>query len=68
MTALADALGVGRSSAYTALNRLRARLIELAGDDERGMATMKNIIGLVLDEDAPVPSSPYEDLEDSRAS
>ncbi|MDO4144207.1 hypothetical protein [Clavibacter michiganensis] len=66
MVALADALGVGRSSAYTAVKQLRARLTELAGDDERGMSTLTNIIGLVLDEDAGVPSSPNDDLEDSR--
>lgn len=67
MTALAQALGVGRSSAYSAKKQLQARLIELAGDDERGMAAMKSMIGLVLDEDGAVPSSPFDDLEDTRA-
>ncbi|MBT1681894.1 hypothetical protein [Curtobacterium flaccumfaciens] len=67
IAALAHALGVGRSSAYSAKNQLQARLIELAGDDERGMAAVKSMIGLMLDEDAAVPSSPYDDLEDSRA-
>ncbi|MDQ0537706.1 MULTISPECIES: hypothetical protein [Curtobacterium] len=67
MTALARALGVGRSSAYSAKAQLQARLIELAGDDERGMAALKSMIGLVLDEDGAVPSSPSDDLEDTRA-
>lgn len=67
MVALALALGVGRSSAYSAKKQLQARLIELAGDDERGMAAVKSMIGLMLDEDGAVPSSPNDDLEDSRA-
>ena len=65
--ALAAALGVGRSTAYTLISRLRARLVELAGDDEQGREVMVALVSLVLDDTPGVPSLREEDREDSRA-
>jgi hypothetical protein len=53
---LAAALGVGRSSAYTIAQALRARLVELAGDDAQGREVLAALVRLVLDETPVVPS------------
>lgn len=53
---LANELGVGRSSAYSLIATLRARLIEIAGDAERGREAVAALVSLVLDDEAVVPS------------
>ncbi len=54
--ALAKELGIGRSSAYSMLKSLRARLTELAGDSERGRDVLAALISLVVDDSVAVPS------------
>lgn len=44
--AVQDVLGCGRSSAYLEVTRLRAKLVQLAGDDENGRAVMMEVIHL----------------------
>jgi hypothetical protein len=67
LAALAQALGVGRSSANTARQRLRARLVELSGDTEAGRRVRLALVSLVLDASPDVPSTVSMDMEDSRA-
>ncbi|MGU3291101.1 hypothetical protein [Williamsia sp. M5A3_1d] len=64
---LANELGVGRSSAYSLIAQLRARLIETAGDAERGREVVAALIGLVLDDAAVVPSLDDMSMEGSNA-
>ena len=64
---LATELGVGRSSAYSLIAQLRARLIETAGDVERGREVVAALIGLVLDDAAVVPSLDDMSMEGSNA-
>ncbi|TDZ45195.1 hypothetical protein [Mycobacteroides franklinii] len=54
--ALASALQIGRSSAYSVIQKLRARLTELAGDTERARPVLAALIALVLDDLPAVPS------------
>ncbi|WP_063006006.1 hypothetical protein [Nocardia salmonicida] len=61
--ALAKELGVGRSSAYSLIKKLGARLTELAGDAERGRGVLEVMIGLVLDDSTAVPSIKGMDME-----
>jgi hypothetical protein len=53
---LANELSVGRSSAYSLIGKLRARLTEMAGDADRGREVVAALVGLVLDGAAVVPS------------
>ena len=62
---LSEQLGIGRSSAYSTIKKLRARLIELAGDGERSREILSALIGLVLDESLDVPSLQNVDMENS---
>jgi len=64
---LATELGVGRSSAYSLIAQLRTRLIETAGDAERGREVVAALIGLVLDDGAVVPSLDDMSMEGSNA-
>lgn len=61
---LASELGLGRSSAYSLIGKLRARLTEVAGDAERGEDVVAALIGLVLDDTAAVPSPDGMTTED----
>jgi len=63
--ALAKELGVGRTSAYNAIQKLRARLTELAGDSTRSQGVLAALLRLVLDDSPNVPSLHSEDMEDS---
>lgn len=62
---LATELGIGRSSAYSIMKNLRARLTELAGDAEGSRDVLAALIRLVLDDTAAVPSKESMDMEDS---
>lgn len=53
---VADALGVGRSSAYNAINDVRSRLLELAGDPGDVRAVLTTVIDIAMDEFGDVPS------------
>ena len=64
--ALAEELGIGRSSAYSIVKKLRGRLIELAGDDERSREVLAALVRLVLDGSSGVPSLENVDMENSR--
>jgi len=64
--ALAEELGIGRSSAYSIIKKLRGRLIELAGDNERSREVLAALVRLVLDESSGVPSLENVDMENSR--
>ena len=63
--ALAKELGIGRTSAYNAIQKLRARLTELAGDSTRSQGVLAALLRLVLDDSPNVPSLHSEDMEDS---
>lgn len=63
--ALARELGIGRSSAYSLIKSLRARLTELAGDAERGRNVLAALISLVVDDPVAVPSLDDMTTEDS---
>jgi hypothetical protein len=63
---LARMLGVGRSSAYSAVKKLRARLIELGGDSAAGARVRTALVARVLDVSPDVPSNASVDMEDSR--
>lgn len=65
VAALAKELGVGRTSAYNAIQKLRARLTELAGDSTRSQGVLAALLRLVLDDSPNVPSLHSEDMEDS---
>ncbi len=52
---LANELGVGRSSAYSLIARVRARLTEMAGDHERGREVVAALLRLIVDDAAVVP-------------
>jgi hypothetical protein len=54
--ALAEELGIGRSSAYSLIKSLRARLTELAGDAEGSRKVVAVLISLVVDDSVVVPS------------
>ncbi|AFM20101.1 hypothetical protein Mycch_5427 (plasmid) [Mycolicibacterium chubuense NBB4] len=58
---------MGRSSAYSLIAKLRARLTEMAGDAERGREVVAALIGLVLDDAAVVPSLEDMSMEGSNA-
>lgn len=62
--ALAKELGIGRTSAYNAIQKLRARLTELAGDSARSQGVLSALLRLVLDDSLGVPSLQSEDMED----
>ena len=62
--ALAARLGIGRRSAYSLTKRLRAKLVELAGDGERGREVLAVLIELMLDDHAVVPFLDSEERED----
>lgn len=63
--ALANELGVGRSSAYSLIKQVRARLTEMAGDAGRSGDVLGALIGLIMDESAAVPSVDDMTMEDS---
>ncbi|WP_219820357.1 hypothetical protein [Pseudoclavibacter sp. RFBG4] len=63
--ALAIELGVGRTSAYNAVQKVRARLTELAGDSTRSQGVLAALLRLVLDDSPNVPSLHSEDKEDA---
>lgn len=63
--ALAKDLGIGRTSAYNTIQKLRARLTELAGDSTRSKDVLAALVRLVLDDSPNVPSLLSEDMEDS---
>jgi hypothetical protein len=63
--ALAKALRIGRTSAYNTIQKLRARLTELAGDSTRSHGVLAALVRLVLDDTPNVPSLHSEDMEDS---
>jgi hypothetical protein len=65
VAALATELGIGRSSAYSLIKRLRARLTELAGDSERANDVLAALLGLVVDDSSSVPSLDGMTIEDS---
>lgn len=65
--ALARELGIGRSSAYSTIKNLRARLTELAGDAESSREVLAALIRLVLDDAPTVPSEEHMEMEDSHA-
>lgn len=52
---LANELGVGRSSAYSLIARVRARLTEMAGDYARGQEIVAALLRLIMDDAAVVP-------------
>lgn len=54
--ALAEELGIGRSSAYSLIKSLRARLTELAGNAEGSRKVVAALISLVVDDLVVVPS------------
>jgi hypothetical protein len=62
---LARELGIGRSSTYSLIKNLRARLTELAGNAERGRNVLGALISLVVDDSAAVPSLNDMTTEDS---
>lgn len=64
-TALATELGIGRTSAYNLIQKLRARLTELAGDSIRSREVLAALLRLVLDDSPAVPSIDSMDMEDS---
>ena len=55
--ALAEHLGVGRSSAYSRIAQAKAHLLELAGSNGRSKDVLTDVLALALDESPPVPSS-----------
>lgn len=63
--ALAQELGIGRSSAYSLIKKLRARLTEMAGNAARGDTVLPALIGRVVDDSADVPSQDSMTMEDS---
>ncbi|WP_199186734.1 hypothetical protein [Cryobacterium sp. M96] len=63
--ALAKDLGIGRTSANNVVQKLRARLTELAGDSARSQGVLTALLSLVLDDSLGVPSIQSEDMEDS---
>lgn len=66
VSGLAAELGIGRSSAYSLIKKLRVRLVELAGESERSRQVMTALLALVVDQSAVVPSAD-SDRKDSRA-
>lgn len=62
---LAKELGIGRSSAYNVIKKLRAHLIELAGDSERSRSVLAALVRLAMDKSSDVPSP--ESMEDFHA-
>ena len=62
---LAKELGIGRSSAYNVIKKLRARLTELAGNSERSREILAALLRLALDNSSDVPSP--DSMEDSHA-
>jgi hypothetical protein len=63
--ALAKELGIGRTSAYNIIQKLRARLTELAGDSTRSREVLAALLRLVLDSSSAVPSQDSMNMEDS---
>lgn len=63
--ALAFELRIGRTSAYNVIQKLRARLTELAGDTLRSRGVQAALVRLVLDDSLGVPSLRSVDMEDS---
>lgn len=57
---VASRLGVGRSTAYSHIQRGKAKLFELAGDRSRASEVMTDVLALILDDDVAVPSSQVE--------
>lgn len=64
-SALANELGIGRTSAYNVIQKLRARLTELAGDSARSREILAALLRLVLDDSPNVPSLDSMNMEDS---
>ncbi|MGO4299353.1 hypothetical protein [Leifsonia sp. RAF41] len=64
-TAIAKELGIGRTSAYNMVQRLRARLIELAGSSDRSPEVLAALVRLVMDDSPGVPSQDNMNMEDS---
>ncbi|WP_252342221.1 hypothetical protein [Rhodococcus sp. 14-2483-1-2] len=64
---LASELGIGRSSAYNVIGKLRARLTELAGDNGRSRDVLTILLFLVLNDSLDVPSRDRVKMEDSHA-
>lgn len=58
-------LDCSRSSAYKAIDRARAHLVELAGSGHEGRQVMLALIRRILDESATVPST-HDEREDAR--
>lgn len=57
---VASRLGVGRSTAYSHIQRAKARLLELAGHQAHAREVMTDVLALILDEDSAVPSIKVE--------
>lgn len=53
---LASRLGVGRSTAYSHVQRAKAKLMEIAGDQARGREVATDVLALILDDELAVPS------------
>lgn len=54
---LVNELGVGRSSAYSLIAKVRGRLIEAAGDHVQGRHVVAALLGLIVDDATVVPFS-----------
>lgn len=63
---LTDELGCSRSSAYKAVERVRARLVQLAGEGPEARQALLALMRLILDDSAVVPSH-HNDRKDARA-
>lgn len=66
MPRLVAELGCSRATAYKAVDRAKARLVELAGGGHEGRQVMLALMRLILDRSASVPST-ENDREDTRA-
>ena len=53
---LASRLGVGRSTAYSHVQRAKAKLVEIAGNQARGREVATVVLALILDDELAVPS------------
>jgi hypothetical protein len=63
---LAQELGIGRSSAYSVIKSLCARLTEMAGDVPHSHTVLAALVSLVVDDSSGVPSVDSMTMEESR--
>jgi hypothetical protein len=63
---LAQELGIGRSSAYSVIKSLRARLTEMAGDLAHSRTVLTALVSLAVDDPSGVPSLDSMTMEESR--